>query len=332
LTSARRRLKIALSMPRRRAFWIVIAIVAGAVAFTASSGAAGAARPAGAATISADPLSPVVCNLLEDPAGDAAKSLWKRFRSLKRLRAAPSLAIDLIVKIGFTKCETGVSKLLDVSRNYLGLPSVPELPSLQSYQLLDSLNAETTARQLNLYRPASWLPLTSFGALQFVYRLCDDARRGRSPFFTLASTVPNATIPALTPLNAALSLSRRRCGLSAWQMSYLTSGVVSFVLGNVSRADFDPPFAFIRNPTFHGKNRYGNWVTLVSWSGFDRTSSIARYELWLRSNSRWDRIAVVAGPSRLIFIRPGFSVQFAIRAVDAAGNYGAYSYSASYRT
>jgi hypothetical protein len=303
------------------------------VALLAGCLCAGAARaaPARATTAQAPAdFTEFACDALELPVSQGIGYLAER-----ALRGGidPSLATDIVVKVAFTRCPVALPKLWSLVGGFLRRPAAPTPPVLSKYSLyLGSKSLAELSEGLSAYRSTLAAPLGASGTLGFVDRLCADAKQGRSPLLTLESTVPNADARALTLLNATLGLARTRCSLAAWQLSYLTSGVTSYVISNHVNLDVSPPFGFIANPTFGRQLPNGTWPTTVHWSGFDPGSEISRYELWLRSNSLWRRIGFFTSTFSFVVLKPGYSVQFALRAIDNAGNYGAYSYSASYRT
>jgi hypothetical protein len=274
-----------------------------------------------------------VCDQLEGPAEQGAKNLISR---LTKQRMDGGLMVTFVVNLAFTQCETAVNKVTDVARRLTGLQPPPARArrpsSLDTYRrFLDDLSARLIATRLRPYSAERIVTSNDVFALRNA--LCRDARQSQSPATTLAYYVPNANQGAMAALNSAVDLVLHNCSLTPARASFLSLGVTSYVLGAiVAGSDFDPPFVLMFNPDFNGRNTAGNWNTHVSWIGFDASSGVASYELWLRSNQTWRRLAYVSSRGYNLAIKPSFSIQFAVRARDRAGNYSAWSYSNSYDT
>jgi hypothetical protein len=325
---ARHRLRLSIACTAVLAF--AIAVTAPAVAQATAPKLSASSPPAATAYADAS-LAGFICDQLEAPAATGAKALVSR---LVGGGFDGGLAVSLVVKVAFTKCESAIHTVGSFLKRFLGIQRRPvrkqtASPTSQYLQYLDSYSAGLIASRL---RPYSSVIRTSNDVFRFANALCYDATNSRDPGNTLAAFVPRANRSALPALNATVSLVLRRCSLRGFQRSYLSLGVTSYVLDRITHFDFDPPFAVVFNPTFSGKYANGSWATTVTWIGFDSTSGVRGFELWLRSNRSWQKIAFTQRTSWTLGLRPGFNVQFAIRAQDGAGNVSPFSYTGSYNT
>jgi hypothetical protein len=244
------------------------------------------------------------------------------------------LAVNFVVKLAFTRCESTVNKLGSLIKKFLNRQSKParqKPPSSKSryLQYLETRSAATIARQLARASGGAITDASSVFGLRNA--LCTDARAFRSTASTLSGYVPYATRRSLPPLNAVVESAIKNCGLTGPQRSYLALGVTSYVIARATQLDFDPPVVLILNPSFT-PNSDGSWATRVSWIAFDPTTSVRDSQLWLRSNNRWDSLGIVKGNSFDVRLKRGFKVQFAVRARDPRGNVSPFSYTLSYRT
>jgi hypothetical protein len=272
-----------------------------------------------------------VCNQLQGPAATGAKALIRRFT---QGGFDGGLAVNFVVKLAFTKCESTVNKVGSVIRRFLNRQSKPAKqnpPSSRARYLryLETRRAETIARQL---RPYSGGAIGGAGSVvRLRNALCADARAFRSTASTLNAYVPNARRGSLPPLNAVVDSVIRNCRLSGPQRSYLALGVTSYVIARATRSDFDPPVVLILKPTF-APNGNGTWATRVSWIAFDPTTSVQDSQLWLFANNAWHPLGITTRNSADVTLYRNDVIQFAVRARDPVGNVSSFSYTLPYKT
>lgn len=95
----------------------------------------------------------------------------------------------------------------------------------------------------------------------------------------------------------------------------------------------DPTTSDPRQTLTPGDQLLSNGVPVtISWSGSDNTG-VASYDLWASVNGAdWSRQTLPSATTTSIryALAPGSSYRFAVRAIDGAGNIGAWSYGASF--
>ena len=70
----------------------------------------------------------------------------------------------------------------------------------------------------------------------------------------------------------------------------------------------------------------------LTWTGSDATSGVGRYEIRRQSDhGAWSAPTIVNGTSSILSLSPGHTYRYGVRAVDNAGNVGAWAYGSSFK-
>jgi hypothetical protein len=117
---------------------------------------------------------------------------------------------------------------------------------------------------------------------------------------------------------------------AAWQTDSLSAALATTLVANTYRRDVEPPIVALRS-LYRNAASDGRTELTLEWSVFDSATSVSEPWLWL--DGAWKRIALNLNrpDATRVWLRPGTSFQFAVRATDAHGNTSAFSYSAMLR-
>lgn len=157
------------------------------------------------------------------------------------------------------------------------------------------------------------------------------AFRNQTPAMSvIARYFPGAKLSVITPMNGFVRLVISRCRLNAHSASFLGGAMVNYLLSNESARDLEAPTAWIHSAT---GIRYTNGTAELKadWVGSDRGSGVRAYAVWMWRDGYWYQLSPdTASTGWKITLRQGIQYQWAVRAIDSAGNVSPWSYSPVY--
>jgi hypothetical protein len=210
----------------------------------------------------------------------------------------------------------------------LDKPSTAQADASEFEQTLEtSAQSDEVARELSYARGRTVRPLVvSFLSEDFCLDL--QGRRASNVGHDLESLLPGSEIRSLPALNRLMGLVLKQCtpALAGVQMQALSTAVVSVVSANTyTPRDVTPPI--VLTPTAQTE---GSTMT-VRWNAVDPGGGeVVRYDLWESVGGGEYRPVNLQSPtdtSAVLPVAPGYSYQFAVAAVDAAGNQSSFAYS-----
>jgi hypothetical protein len=157
------------------------------------------------------------------------------------------------------------------------------------------------------------------------------AFRNRTPAMSvIARYFPGARLELIGPMNGFVRLVIARCPLNTYGANFLSGAMLNYLLSNESARDLEAPSAWVYSVT---GNRYTNGTSELraDWLGSDRGSGVKAYAVWMWRDGYWYQLtpSTTSGGWK-ITLRQGIRYQWAVRAIDGAGNVSPWSYSNVY--
>jgi hypothetical protein len=285
----------------------VAMVIAGSLAVAAPS-AADAAPHARAAASTND----LICGALS-----SSEALSNKIKSLLRIGDGEAwygaLVANVVLSVASTECPRALSIAENVVGELFHFGGQPgPLSTAATYRL--ALSA------LSLAQIANALGTDPQYVRNSISGICMDVRLDISPGPILKRDYARARLVHLRALDALAVLAARSCSMSAAAYSSLTSTALQLTLASVSPADVDPPTSWFTGFTdtlgANGLRRVNS-----SFNGYDAGSGVDHYQVWISFNGAWHAAGHGAA------LTPGTRYQWAVQAVDKAGNAGPFTYS-----
>jgi hypothetical protein len=159
---------------------------------------------------------------------------------------------------------------------------------------------------------------------------CQAFRNQTPAISVIARYFPGARLELIEPMNGFVRLVIARCSLNTYSANFLSGAMLNYLLSNESSKDFEPPTAWVYSAT---GTRYTNGTAdlQADWLGSDRGSGVKAYAVWMWRDGHWYQLAPSTTSSGWkITLRQGTQYQWAVRAIDVAGNVSPWSYSNVY--
>jgi hypothetical protein len=290
---------------------------AGAATTTSSGPSTGTASKAAAGsgwTFADD----AVCELIRfEPVAAVAKTLIEE----KSHGLVGPLLADFAVSMMGNYCKPALKKAGALMTSLYRQLSTPSQPSRSRY--LGSLTQQDEATIAGEITINGGAPSPGYVASS-VTALCADLRAARSPIATFERYYPKAKLDVMAAMNGVASLTIRRCGLNGNSAGFLVQAILGHLLDNQYPADHDPPLVLVSAPT---ETRYNNNTAKVSvhYSRFDFSSGIKTCYVYIGYNGGWH-----PNGAGSLTLYQGTSFNYGVRCVDNAGNYSAWSVTATY--
>jgi hypothetical protein len=269
-------------------------------------------------------LNKVFCDIVStEPVEDAAKHVLKR-ASGGRLKEG--LLLDSLISSVSYFCEPIVNKAVLVGTELLGLQAKPVASTSDPTVFQQNIDASATAADIGVEVGLDANSIETLSA-----EVCDDlwGRRNANAGEDINRALQSPTLDDLGALNRFIGLTLDTCSpeLTTFQMQTLTATAINLLTSNTDgKRDVSPPIILLRRVDINNLAQAS-----IYWFGIDLDSGIASYSLWVRYGDEPFHQLSLKNPLQTSLkdwpVPYGYEYQFAVGAIDKAGNRSSWSYS-----
>lgn len=271
--------------------------------------------------------SKVMCGIANLAASGEAGRRLKKYGSSRGMFG--EILADLFLSSVQVHCEGVVERAGRILIKMFRDERKPASQNTTRSTILELLDVQSAAQIANNVAVGGTRVSTTY-ILNGADKTCQAFRNQTPAISVIARYFSGARLELIEPMNGFVRLVIARCPLNTYGANFLSGAMLNYLLSNESARDLEPPTAWVYSAT---GIRYTNGTSELrsNWLGSDRGSGVRAYAVWMWRDGYWFQLSSSTTSSAWkITLRQGTQYQWAVRAIDRAGNVSPWSYSTVY--